>query len=161
MTAPDFLPVLSAGGHENPRHGACVMEYVSILAGEPFSDSPSCTYLPLANAAQRINDALADSERHRLLPLIPKLIGTRGDSDERYREDTLLVDISWGREVTELRRRFTPLPQPMTNVTAVGEEAQVLVDWLTAKIDMRNTELGRTPAPLNPVQARLLAAAVS
>ena len=31
---PEGMPVLTAGGHRGPEHGACVMEYVSVLAGE-------------------------------------------------------------------------------------------------------------------------------
>jgi len=44
MTAPDFLPVLSHGSHTSPKEGACVMEYVSVLAGEPWTDRPACTH---------------------------------------------------------------------------------------------------------------------
>ena len=76
MNVPDFLPVLSAGSHDSPSEGACVMEYVSLLAGEEWSDTPACTYRPLARAAQFVNDRLPDSERHRLVPLIGRLFGT-------------------------------------------------------------------------------------
>lgn len=73
---PDFMPVLSFGSHKDPKDGACVMEYVSILAGEPFSDKPACTDHRLASVAWMVNDGLADEDRHRLLPFIPRLIGT-------------------------------------------------------------------------------------
>ena len=76
MNVPDFLPVLSAGPHDSPSEGACVMEYVSLLAGEKWSDTPACTYFPLARVAQFVNDRLPDSERHRLVPLIGRLFGT-------------------------------------------------------------------------------------
>ena len=76
MTAPEFLPVLSAGSHASPKEGACIMEYVSLLAGEPWSDRPSCTHPVLAAAARQVNDSLPDSERQRLVPLIGRLFGT-------------------------------------------------------------------------------------
>ncbi len=76
MTAPDFMPVLSGGPHDKPEDGACLMEYVSILAGEPFSDQPSCTDRTLARIAQTANDVLYEDERHQLLPFIGRLIGT-------------------------------------------------------------------------------------
>jgi hypothetical protein len=76
MTVPDFLPILSAGAHEDPSEGACLMEYVSLLAGEEFGDSPSCTHPVLARAARTVNDALPDADRHLLVPLIGRLFGT-------------------------------------------------------------------------------------
>ena len=80
---PDYMPVLSAGAHSSPSEGACVMEYVSLLAGEPWSDTPACTYPPLAVGAQIVNDWLLDSERHRLVPLIGRLFGTTLPVDAR------------------------------------------------------------------------------
>jgi hypothetical protein len=86
MNIPDYMPVLSRGPHASPADGACVMEYVSFLAGERWSDSPACTNHALAVTAQRVNDHFSDSERHLLLPLIPRLMGTNeGDPDELYR----------------------------------------------------------------------------
>lgn len=75
-TIPDGLPTLSAGAHKPGSGKACVMEYVSLLAGEEWTDTPKCTNPVLARAAQRVNDALDDSERHRLVPLIGRLFGT-------------------------------------------------------------------------------------
>ena len=73
---PDFMPVLSAGKHRDPSDGACAMEYVSVLAGEPFSDEPHCTHPILAAVARGTNDALADADRHLMVPLIGRLLGT-------------------------------------------------------------------------------------
>ncbi|GAA1225095.1 hypothetical protein GCM10009655_24890 [Rhodoglobus aureus] len=46
--SPDFMPVLSAGCHRAPRKGGCFMEFASYLAGEKWSDHPSCTHPALA-----------------------------------------------------------------------------------------------------------------
>ena len=73
---PDSLPVISAGKHSSASEGACVMEYVSMLAGEPFSDTPSCTHPALARAAQTANDRLPDGERHLMVSRINRLFGT-------------------------------------------------------------------------------------
>jgi len=80
---PNSLPSLSSGKHEPGEAKACVMEYVSILAGEQFSDHPSCTDPVLAAAARSVNDWMTDDGRHMLVPLIGRLFGTaeRG-SDE-------------------------------------------------------------------------------
>lgn len=76
--APEHLPILSRGAHNDPADGACLMEYVSLLAGEQFSDRPSCTHPLLAQIARLVNDTSPDGARHELAPLAPGLIGTSG-----------------------------------------------------------------------------------
>jgi len=73
---PEGVPTLSAGAHSPSEGKACVMEYVALLAGESWTDAPTCTHPALARAAQVVNDRLPDSERHRLVPLIGRLFGT-------------------------------------------------------------------------------------
>jgi hypothetical protein len=76
MTAPDFLPILAKGAHDDPKYGACVMEYCSILAGEEFSDKPSCTNPVLSEMARVVNDKLSNANRQKILPLIPRLMNS-------------------------------------------------------------------------------------
>jgi len=75
---PDGVPVLSPGRHRNPRKGACFMEFASYLAGERWSDSPQCTHPLLAHLARLVNDVTTASERSRLVPMIPSVIGLNG-----------------------------------------------------------------------------------
>lgn len=83
MTVPDFMPVLARGKHSDPSVGACIMEYVSYLAGEEFSDKPGCVDINLAGFARAINDILPDEERQALLPFISRLMGTYPDYQVR------------------------------------------------------------------------------
>jgi hypothetical protein len=76
---PDALPVLSRGRHRSPRTGACFMEMASYLAGERWSDHPSCTHPLLAAVARRVNDYTTDAGRTRLAALIPSVIGLTSD----------------------------------------------------------------------------------
>ncbi len=76
------LPSLTAGAHEADSGEACVMEYVSVLAGEPWSDRPECTHPILAHEARTANDLLDDADRPRLVPLVGRLFGTADDSAE-------------------------------------------------------------------------------
>lgn len=76
---PDLLPILSRGKHRNPRKGACFMELASYLAGERWSDHPSCTHPLLAALARGVNDCTSDAGRPRLAPLIPSVIGLTSD----------------------------------------------------------------------------------
>ncbi|CCH79107.1 conserved hypothetical protein [Nostocoides japonicum T1-X7] len=78
-TVPDGVPVLSVGRHRRPRKGACFMEFASYLAGEKWSDHPSCTHPLLAGLARTINDLVDDEHRSELVPLIPDVVGVTGD----------------------------------------------------------------------------------
>ncbi len=51
------------------------MEIASLLAGQRWSDHPRCTHRRLAAVARRVDDELGDSDRQRLLPLIPEVVG--------------------------------------------------------------------------------------
>ncbi len=77
-TTPSLLPVLSRGKHRTPRRGACFMEYASYLAGETWSDHPSCTHPALASLARMVNDCSSDAARATLVTLIPSVIGLAG-----------------------------------------------------------------------------------
>ena len=70
--APDAMPVLSRGKHRSPKKGACFMELASFLAGEAWSDHPTCTHPLLASMARDVNDHVDDYARTRLAPLIPR-----------------------------------------------------------------------------------------
>lgn len=79
-TLPDGMPVLARGRHLTPRRGACFMELASLLAGERWSDHPSCTHPLLGQLARQVNDHTSDAGRQRLAPLIPSVVGRRGDA---------------------------------------------------------------------------------
>ena len=76
---PDLVPTLSAGHHRSARKGACFMEFASYLAGERWSDHPSCTDPTLGTLARAVNDTMRDSRRGELVTDIPRVIGLRGD----------------------------------------------------------------------------------
>jgi hypothetical protein len=72
---PAGVPILDVGSHRGPDAGACVMEYVSVLAGEPWSDRPWCTQPLLAAVARCVNDRLSPAARGQLSLLAPELAG--------------------------------------------------------------------------------------
>ncbi len=76
---PDGIPVLSRGRHRTPRRGACFMEFASVLAGERWSDHPSCTHPLLAQLARHVNDHTTDAGRQELTLLIPSVVGRQGN----------------------------------------------------------------------------------
>ena len=76
---PEGVPVLARGRHRTPRRGACFMEFASFLAGERWSDHPACTHPLLGLLARQVNDQISDAGRQQLTPLIPTVVGRRGD----------------------------------------------------------------------------------
>jgi len=79
---PAGLPILSRGRHRRPTKGACFMEYASLLAGERWSDSPACTHPLLAALARGVNDVIGDDARQQLVPMVPRVVGLRGDDPQ-------------------------------------------------------------------------------
>lgn len=84
---PLLMPVLGRGKHRTPKSGACFMEYASYLAGERWSDHPSCTHASLAALARLVNDCSSDAGRSQLATLIPSVVGLLGDG----RRTTLMI----------------------------------------------------------------------
>lgn len=82
VRTPTALPILSAGKHRRPRHGACLMEYTSVLAGERFTDAPRCTDPVLATVARCVNDYSSDAARQRIAPLAGDLTTANGAGDD-------------------------------------------------------------------------------
>lgn len=80
MRIPDLMPQLGRGKHRSQRGGACFMEMASYLAGERWSDHPSCTHPLLAATARLVNDNTDDEHRQHLTALVPTVIGLTSDS---------------------------------------------------------------------------------
>jgi hypothetical protein len=101
---PDGMPVLSRGRHRTPRSGACLMELASVLAGEPWSDRPSCTHPLLAQLARLVNDHTSDAGRQGLTLLIPSVVGRRGN-DRSWLTVAVAVAASAVLDVPEGKQR--------------------------------------------------------
>ena len=66
------------GGHYCASDGMCVMEAVSYIAGEEFSEHPECACPVVTAFMISLNDSLRDEDRDRWIkPLIPSIIGSR------------------------------------------------------------------------------------
>ena len=87
------ITTLSHGAHEPDGAQLCAMEAVAFIAREPWSDHPQCA-CPVIGAFMRSwNDCLPDADRTALLlPLIPRLVGTRGSKALEARRANMAVD---------------------------------------------------------------------
>lgn len=110
---------LSSGSHEDFNHGMCVMEAVSFVSGEPWSDSPSCASPVIAAFMRSWNDSLNDDKRNSLLkPLVPLLVGTAASAEVDERRSYMALD--W------MIRVFTP--KWLDLVPTLHEHAKALRD---------------------------------
>src|SRR3954449_8729756 len=123
---PDGLPQLQAGSHLAPEDGACLMEYVSVLAGTTFSDHPGCTDPTLAALARLVNDSCSDAGRPLLAVLAPDLAATpRADA----RRTAAVVRAAVGAAFTAagepggLRRHLRGAQRRYDKVTGTGRLA--------------------------------------
>ena len=97
------IKALGRGQHKPPNgeFSACVMEAVAYVAGEPWSDHPECACPVIGTFLRTWNDSLPDDDRTALLlPLIPRLVGTRLTRATEVRRATMSAD--W------LVREYTP-----------------------------------------------------
>jgi hypothetical protein len=130
MTIPEIvrsLPknfLLKAGSHDDFERGACVMESVAWLAGEPFSDAPRCACPVVRTFAMRLNDRI-DNDALRtelLLPFVVSMVGSKStDTVAAYRarlaadwaiRGSLAIwwdEVSWLKPVAEKLRAMAPL----------------------------------------------------
>lgn len=79
---------LDHGDHLDPEEGHCAMEVVSMLAGEELTDAPDCASPVLGGITRRLNDQWDDEQRQKLLPLLPRMIGTADDGKDEARSYT-------------------------------------------------------------------------
>ena len=104
---------LQAGGHRRAKHGVCVVEYASLLAGERLSDHPQCVCPVIAAFLRCWNDRVSYVERQYLRPYAERIVGTSDDPAlTRRRRDLCLewagADLSGGplsRSLMRLRMR--------------------------------------------------------
>jgi hypothetical protein len=111
------------------------MEYASHLAGERWSDHPSCTHPAVAALARAVNDCTSDEARARLVPLIPSVIGLTGRDDRM-------------RLIVSIRASAAALPvasESRQRAIAVGlAHCEVLIEKDTTALgdDLRSTIRG-------------------
>lgn len=101
---------LAPGAHSSPRHGVCVVELASMLAGEEFSDRPRCVCPVIAAFLRGWNDRAAYADRQRLRPYAERIVGSRGDG--RLTRERREICLRWAeaeRPPRALRRRLRGL----------------------------------------------------
>lgn len=164
------LPTLDSGSHPDPSTGACLMELVSVLAGERWTDDPECVNPVLRIFGRRVNDLVASEEyrTRELAPLIPRLIGTR-PSDPRTEAEMTIEMAEWaiqaGGNVTldvplnAAREKYEEGYYSRAEMRAgfvVEDVAPERIEVLRTFLDIADRHLEREPSYLTEDQARYL-----
>jgi hypothetical protein len=127
---------LGSGSHSSAEDGMCVMEAVSFIAGEPFSDSPQCASPVIAAFLRSYNDSLPDDQRQALKSWIPRLIGTRGSQALEERRSLMAAD--W------LVRVHTPAWLRLAGLNVQAEALETLPEI---------TSMAQIPSIKGPIEA--------
>ncbi|HSK57622.1 MAG TPA: hypothetical protein VK935_01090 [Actinomycetospora sp.] len=117
---PDGLPVLDAGAHRDAEAGSCLMEYVSVLAGERFTDRPRCTHPAVAAVAWQVNDALSSAARQQLGTRAVALIGLGRDAAVEVRPIVLETIARAGLAIDPGNRFFPRLQRRLARRAEAG-----------------------------------------
>lgn len=70
---------LDRGNHAGPGDGCCLMEHVSVVAGERFGPLPRCTHPAVSALVTQINDRTSDDARDALAARADRLTRARSD----------------------------------------------------------------------------------
>ncbi len=83
---------LDKGSHVDAKAGMCAMELASVLAGEPFSDTPQCVSSVIACFMRNWNDALDDTTRQFLKPCVLKALNTVDNNETETARSYMALD---------------------------------------------------------------------
>ncbi len=103
--------VFKRGSHNNPEAGMYIMEAVSYISGEPFSDHPKCVCPVISRFLREWNDDIDDDNRRRelLFPFLYRVAGTKSSESIENRRSWMVFD--W--LVRECLPAFLDLSEPL------------------------------------------------
>nr|WP_308006542.1 hypothetical protein [Xanthomonas albilineans] len=144
---------LDKGSHENISEGMCVMEAVSFVAGERWSDTPDCACKVIGTFLRTWNDSLPDNEHRTALlrDLVPRLVGTRSTPLIERRRAAMAADWLIRTNTSAWLRLAGLVPQAdllnalpeimhcdqcdlMHALTTVRKDAATLAAWLSTRL---------------------------
>ena len=154
MSPPDGIPVLARGRHRSARRGACLMEYVSVLAGERFSDHPTSTHPAVARLARLVNDSSSDADRSLLGAIAPDLIALRTDDARQDRTIAVLVALHAASTALPIVAEYRKRPMAVTVLRCV-ERLDEELGTPRRVLDAAERALARTPRATSWARERL------
>jgi len=118
---------LDHGSHGTFDRGHCALEVVAWLADEGHTDAPECASPVLRRFTINLNDSWSQEQRQKLIPFLPRMVGTAGDGQDEARS---YLALDW------LIRTYTPAWLDLAGLTVEAQELRDLrriVDMVTAE----------------------------
>jgi hypothetical protein len=118
---------LDKGPHKSFDSGHCAMEVVAWLAGLSHTDAPKCASPVLTSFTISVNDLWDVATRQKLVPYLPRMVGTRDDGQDEARS---YLALDW------LVRTYTPAWLDLAGLTVEAQSLRDLrriVDQVSAK----------------------------
>lgn len=146
MTIPDGMPTLKGGSHPDVRNGACVMEYIALLCGEPHTTLPSAVHPALVSWGWAINDLCPDDDLRAelLMPMVPRLMLTHRIPLECGPAITARMETAW-------RAASWRFDEASRQVRYLAAELVAVLDESDAKPDHNISD---TSPALDPLESR-------
>ena len=122
------ITTLYSGGHHPNDAEMCFMEAAAYITGEPWSDHPQCVSPVIAAFGRSWNDSLPADERDALLlPLLPRVVGTRGSDALEERRSLMAADWLVREHTTAWLRLagLTAQADALANLPEITSMAQV------------------------------------
>lgn len=151
---------LSAGRHDGPEDGMCVVELASLLAGAPFSDRPEGVSPSVAAFLRGYNDNLDDRRRRDLYELASALVDSA--ATERVEAQRVERLRAWALPLYRRRLAWWPqfgYPDELVQMEALGSRCARIArsprkSWLHGAtiallLELLATE-GTRPRPQSP-----------
>ena len=113
---------LRKGNHaENDQGAMCIMEAAAWIAGEPWTDHPTCVSPVIGAFLRSWNDNLDDADRQQLKPYITKVVGTAASPEVENRRAWMALD--W------LVRTYTPAWLRLAGLDAQADQLAGLPEF--------------------------------
>jgi hypothetical protein len=129
------------------RPDPCVMELVSRLAREPWTDRPACVHPVLGAVARAVHDHSSSAGRRDLLPLAPQFLDTaRPGFEPSARLVALCVStaLTNGEITGDERRRLAAAHQTAMHLLGAEEHPAGAARWWLPVLGHRSEAFYRT-----------------
>lgn len=114
------ITYLDSGGHMSHHDGVCIMEAVSYITGEEWTDHPQCACPVITSYTIGIHDRMPDDQRQRLLLYMIRIAGSR--STREVEQQRAYLAATWAV------KRFAPRALDTYGYTAQAATLRALPD---------------------------------
>jgi hypothetical protein len=129
------------------RADPCVMELVSRLAREPWTDRPACVHPVLSSVARAVHDHSSSVGRRELLQLAPQFLDTARpgfESSARLVSVCVSTALAGGETTGEERRRLAAAYQTAQHLLGGDERPAGAARWWLPVLGRRSEAFYRT-----------------